>query len=172
MNDSLTLYWCRVVIYVAGVLMVRALQTVSQMWIVLLCLIQQRIHDRIICLLWWNLVIRLLLMSLIDVQICLVLIIYLFVCWSIVGRLDELRIASKLVSTIWSTMLSTLCLIAHRWFARLLWCSPRIWSRIISTLTHDKSILTNSLHINLMMCSTNNLCTALSFHLNLRQLLL
>ena len=70
-------------------------------------------------------------------------------------------------------MLSSLSLIAHGWFSWLLWCSSRIWSRIISTLTHNKSILWKPLHIDLMMSSSNNLInTALSFHLNLRQLFL
>ena len=103
----------------------------------------------------------------------MVLLVNLLVCRSIVGRLNKLRIASKLVSTIWSTVLSTLCLITHSWFTRLLWCPSWIWSWVICALTHDKSILRNSLHIDLMMSTSNNLInTALSFHLNLRQLLL
>lgn len=168
MNNWLALYRCWVVIYTAVVLMIRALKTISQMWIVLLSLIEHRVHHLIVWLFWWNWIIRLHSLCLIYVQLCLILLRQLLVSRSIMWRLNKLRVASKLISTIWTTMLSSLSLIAHCWFSWLLRCSSRIWSRIISTLAHYESILWESLHIDLMMNSTNNLIySALSFHLNL-----
>jgi hypothetical protein len=90
--------------------------------------------------------------------------------------LNKLWISSQWGSTICPTTLWHLGLIPHgRLSSLVLGCSPWIWCWIICTygLAHDKPILGQTLHIQLVMCSSHNLlCTSLPFHLNLSKLLL